>query len=68
MKYVDDRTVAASINLKRSLNFNDSDQRRPLTHRDRTEHTYHHNLLKLYLSDTEEFSNENNMTQVQAGA
>ena len=63
VKYVDDGTVAVSINLKRCLDIISSDQPRPLTYRERTQHIlpYHNNLLQLYLSDAENFSHENKM-------
>ena len=63
VKYVDDGTVAVSINLKKTLNIEPSDQPRPLTFRERTGHSLSHenNLLQFYLADLEDFSNKNKM-------
>ena len=63
VKYVDDGTVAVSINLKRCLINNISNQTRPFNYRERTEHSLpaNNNLLQFYVSDAEDFSKKNNM-------
>merc|ERR1712208_148886 len=52
VKYVDDGTVAVSINLKRCLINNISNQTSPLNYRERTEHSLpaNNNLLQFYVS------------------
>ena len=64
VKYVDDGTVALSINLKKCLVSDpNSGWQRPLVYRERTEHILPHtsNLLQFYLSDAERFSNQNKL-------
>ena len=63
VKYVDDGTVAVSINLNQSL-FHDPIQRqRPLNYHERTHQILpaQNNLLQFYLDDTEEFTVQNRM-------
>ena len=63
VKYIDDGTVAVSIDLKKCL-INDPECRtRPLNFHERTEHILpsENNLLQYYLDDTEEFTNSNLM-------
>ena len=64
VKYVDDGTVAVSINLKKVLERDqESDWPRPLNYRERTEHNLPatNNLLQFYLSDAESFLNQNKL-------
>ena len=64
VKYVDDGTVAVSINLKKCLiSEENSDWPRPLNYRERTKHILPdtNNLLQFYLSDAENFSSQNKL-------
>ena len=63
VKYVDDGTIAVSINLKKCLAVEQSERSRPLTFRERTGHYLppENNLLQYYLNDTEKFPMENKM-------
>ena len=64
VKYVDDGTVAVSVNLKKCLvNDHKSELQRPLNYRQRTEHRLPdiNNLLQFYLSDAEIFLNQNKL-------
>ena len=61
VKYVDDGTVAVSINLKKCL-IDDPEMRpEPLNFHERTQQILPHtnNLLQYFLDDTESFTNEN---------
>ena len=51
VKYVDDGTVAVSINLKKCLISNISNQTRPFNYRERTEHSLpsNNNVLQFYV-------------------
>ena len=62
VKYIDDETVAVSVNLKACLH-PASDLPRPLIYDQRTEHFLppQNNLLQYYLADTEVFTSQNNM-------
>ena len=61
VKFVDDGTVAVSINLKKCLVNNPCERPRPLNYREGTKHILppENNLLQLYLDDTEKFTKEN---------
>ena len=63
LKYVDDGSVAVSINLKNCLRVNQSERARPLTFRQRTNHILppENNLLQYYLADTEKYTKRNGM-------
>ena len=63
VKYVDDGTVAVSINLKQSLVQDPIQRQRPLNYHERTQQILpaHHNLLQFYLDDTEKFTLQNKM-------
>ena len=63
MKFVDDGTVAVSINLKKCLVPDHDDRPRPLNYRERTRHILPdvNNLMQFYLSDTEEFAEQNKL-------
>ena len=63
VKFVDDGTVAVSINLKKCLVKDPCERPRPLNYRERTQHILppENNLLQLYLDDTEKFTKENRM-------
>ena len=63
VKYVDDGTVAVSLDLKQCL-VPDSQQRaKPLAYHERTQHTLppQNNLLQYYIEDTEDFAVQNKM-------
>ena len=63
VKYVDDGTVAVSLDLKQCL-IPDSQQRaKPLAYHERTQHTLppQNNLLQYYIEDTENFASQNKM-------
>ena len=63
VKYVDDGSIAVSINLNKCLNVDQSDRPRPLTFRERTEHFLpsQNNLLQYYLTEAEEYAFKNKM-------
>ena len=63
VKYVDDGSIAVSINLKRCLKIDLSEKPRPLTFHERTSHFLppENNLLQYYLTDTEKFASKNKM-------
>ena len=63
VKYIDDGTVAVSINLKKCLTNDPVSRPRPLNFHERTEHILppENNLLKYYLDDTKEFTTTNLM-------
>jgi hypothetical protein len=63
VKFVDDGTVAVSIDLKASLVPDPVDRPRPRNFHERTGHILpaENNLLQFYISDTEQFVQENNM-------
>ena len=64
VKYVDDGTVAVGVNLKKCLvSDHKSELQRPLNYRERTEHRLPdiNNLLQFYLSDAENFLNQNKL-------
>ena len=63
VKYVDDGTVAVSIDLKACLLPDPVERARPLNYHERTSHILpdENNLLQFYISDTEKFAYENKM-------
>ena len=63
VKYVDDGTVAVSLNFNTCLTQDPVIRQRPFNFHERTQHISPHqnNLLQYYLKDTEEFTNENHM-------
>ena len=63
VKFVDDGSVAVSVNLRKSLNPAPNSQPRPLNFNERTCHvlTPANNLLQYILDDTEKFAIENKM-------
>ena len=63
VKFVDDGTVAVSINLKKCLIKDPNSRPRPLNFRERTETILpaQNNLLQSYMDDTESFTEENLM-------
>ena len=63
VKFVDDGTVAVSINLKKCLEEDPVTRPRPLNYRERSGHVLppQNNLLQYYLNDTEKFTEENKM-------
>ena len=63
VKYIDDGTVAVSINLKKCLNIDPENRPRPLNFHERTQQILPpaNNLLQYYLDDTEKFTNDNMM-------
>ena len=63
MKFVDDGTVAVSINLKDCLVPDLEEKQRPLNYNERTHHVLPsvNNLLQYYIQDTEVFVAENKM-------
>ena len=63
VKFVDDGTVAVSVDLKASLVPDPVDRARPRNFHERTGHILpaENNLLQFYISDTEQFVQENNM-------
>ena len=63
VKFVDDGTVAVSIDLKASLVPDPVDRPRPRNFHERTGHILpaENNLLQFYINDTEQFVQENNM-------
>ena len=63
VKFVDDGTVAVSIDLKKCLVDDPVSRPRPLNYRERTQHILpaQNNLLQYYLNDTEQFTKENKM-------
>ena len=63
VKFVDDGSLAVSINLKNCLKVDQSDRPQPLAFRERTNQILpaENNLLQFYLSDTEKYLTENRM-------
>ena len=63
VKYVDDGTVATSVNLKNCLVNDPISRPKPLNFHERTGHILppQNNLLQFYLDDTEKFTIDNNM-------
>ena len=63
VKFVDDGTVAVSVDLRQCLVPDPVDRVRPLQYHERTRHILppENNLLQYYISDTEHFTNSNNM-------
>ena len=60
VKYIDDGTVATSINLKKCLINDPINRQRPLNYHERTMPP-ENNLLQYYMDDTEKFTLENRM-------
>ena len=63
VKFVDDGSVAVSVDLKECLVPNQNEKARPLNYHERTEHVLPpaNNLLQYYIHDTEKFVSENKM-------
>ena len=63
VKFVDDGTIAVSINLKTCLVPGQSDRARPLKYNERTGHVLpaEDNLLQYFIADTEDFTKSNKM-------
>ena len=63
VKFVDDGTVAVSLNLKKCLVEDKVERPKPLNYRERTKHILppENNLLQFYLDDTEKFTQDNKM-------
>ena len=63
VKFVDDGTVAVTVNLKTCLVPDPVDRPRPRNYHERTGHILpeENNLLQLYINDTEQFVSENMM-------
>ena len=63
VKYIDDGTVATSINLKKCLIEDPIIRPRPLNYHERTQQILppENNLLQFYLEDTEQFTKDNMM-------
>ena len=63
VKFVDDGTVAVSVDLKQSLVPDPVDRARPLNYHERTGHILpqSNNLLQFYIEDTENFVEDNKM-------
>lgn len=63
VKFVDDGTVAVTVNLKTCLVPDPVDRPRPRNYHERTGHVLpeENNLLQLYINDTEQFVSENQM-------
>ena len=63
VKFVDDGSVAVSVNLKSCLIPDSQDRPRPLNYHERTGHVLPdvNNLLHYYIRDTEQFTQENKM-------
>ena len=63
VKYIDDGTVAVSVDLKESLIRDPVDRPRPLKYRERTGHILPaaNNLLQFYVKDAEDFIDKNDM-------
>ena len=63
VKFIDDGTVAVSIDLKKCLIDDPESRPRPLNFHERTKHILpnENNLLQYYIADTEEFTNANLM-------
>ena len=63
VKFVDDGTVAVSVNLKSSVVPDSVDRPHPRNYHERTGHVVpdQNNLLQFYIRDTEEFVTENLM-------
>ena len=63
VKFVDDGTVAVSVDLKTSLVPDPVDRDRPLNYHERTGHVLpvEHNLLQHYVRDAEQFVSDNKM-------
>ena len=61
VKFVDDGSVAVSVNLKSCLIPDEQDRPRPLNYHERTGHVLPEdsNLLHHYIRDTEEFAQQN---------
>ena len=63
VKYIDDGTIAVSLNLKECLIRDPVVRQQPLNFRERTKHVLpsDNNLLQFYLNDTELFASQNDM-------
>ena len=63
VKFVDDGTVAVSVDLRQCLVADPVDRVRPLQYHERTRHIFppENNLLQYYIRDTEHFTKSNNM-------
>ena len=63
VKFIDDGTVATSINLKKCLIDDPENRPRPLNYHERTKQILppENNLLQFYLNDTEQFTKDNLM-------
>ena len=63
VKFVDDGTVAVSVDLKSSLIPDPVQRQKPLNYHERTMHVLpkKNNLLQYYIEDTEDFVTENKM-------
>ena len=63
VKYVDDGTVAVSLDLKQCLVPVSQQRPKPLAYHERTQHTLppQNNLLQYYIEDTEDFAVQNEM-------
>ena len=63
VKFVDDGSIAVSINLKNCLEYDPRDRANPLSYRERTKQVLpaQNNLLQAYVKDTENYAVENRM-------
>ena len=63
VKYVDDGTVAVSLDLKQCLVSDPEQRANSLAYHERTQHTLppQNNLLQYYIEDTENFASQNKM-------
>ena len=63
VKYVDDGSVAISLNLKSCLEVDQIQRPKPLNYRERTKHVVpsYNNLLQAYIEDIEDYSIANKM-------
>ena len=63
VKFVDDSSVAVSVNLKQSLVTNLNEKSMPLNYHERTGHVLppESNLLQYYIHDAEKFTTDNKM-------
>ena len=63
VKFVDDGTVAVSLDLKECLIPEPANRPRPLNYHERTQHTLppENNLLQYYIEDSEQFASENKL-------
>ena len=61
VKFVDDGTVAVSVNLKASVIPDPVERPRPFNYHERTRHVLpeRNNMLQYYIEDTEHFVREN---------